>query len=72
MRAKRLPIFCQSDARRVVEDACNEHGISPNLLEELVELERDHVGMARREGITDGLDAILGEHLKEAEEQLAS
>ena len=73
MRAKGLPIFCQSDARRVVDEACREYGIQTSLLEELVELERDHIGMGRRDGITDGLDAILGERLTaEEDEQLAS
>lgn len=72
MRTKRLPIFCQSDARRIVDESCKEHGIQISLLEDLVELERENIGRARRDGINDELDAILGEHLTEAEEQLAS
>ena len=63
MRAKKLPLFNQPDARKVLTEACKRHGATLRLLEQLIDLQRDYVGSGRREGINSDLDNVLGDFL---------
>jgi hypothetical protein len=64
MKAKKLPLFQQPDARRVLNEACIRHGITLKLLQDLIDVQRDYMGSGRREGITTDLDTALGEHIE--------
>ena len=63
MKAKKLPIFLQPNARRIVEEVAKQHGPTLRLLEYLVDMQRDYPGFARK-GINSDLDGILDGHLE--------
>ena len=44
-------------------------GITLKLLQQLIDLQRDNIGSARRDGINSDLDNILGDHLAQLKEQ---
>ena len=64
MKAKKLPIFSQTNARQIVEDVAKKYGATARLLEHLVDLQRDYTGFARKDGINSDLDGILDDHLE--------
>jgi hypothetical protein len=63
MKAKKLPLFQQSEAKQVLTSACKRRGTTLKLLEQLIDLQRNYIGSGRREGITSDIDSILGDHL---------
>ena len=64
MKAKKLPIFSQPNARQIVEQVAKKHGATARLLEHLVDFQRDYTGFARKDGINGDLDGILDDHLE--------
>ncbi len=64
MRAKKLPLFSQPEARKVLTESCKRHGTSLRLLEQLIDLQREYVGSGRREGINSDVDNVLGDFLE--------
>ena len=63
MKAKKLPLFQQPDARRVLNESCVRHSVSLKLLQDLIDVQRDYMGSGRREGITTDLDTVFGEYV---------
>ena len=64
MKAKKLPLFQQPDARRVLNESCQRHSISLKLLQDLIDVQRDYMGSGRREGITTDLDTVFVEYIE--------
>lgn len=46
-------------ARNLLQEICSEQGLSADLIEDLLAVERQHSGMARRRGIYDRLNDCL-------------
>tara|TARA_R110000751_G_scaffold2018_18_gene10748 strand:+ start:520247 stop:520447 length:201 start_codon:yes stop_codon:yes gene_type:complete len=55
---------CESDerARGLLQEICADQGLSPDLVEDLLAVERQHIGMARRRGLYDRLNECLAAH----------
>lgn len=68
MKPRELPIFRNRDARKVIEEACRRQSVSPQLVRELLELQRSYAGTARQAGITAEFDARFDGALDEPEE----
>ena len=60
-----LPLLNDPKARSILEELCNEHGITVELLEKLLSLQRNHLGKARQRGIAGDFSAILQDFLEE-------
>lgn len=64
MKAKKLPLFQQPEAKQVLAAACKRRGTPLRLLEQLIDLQRNYIGSGRREGINSDIENILGDHLE--------
>lgn len=64
MKAKKLPLFQEPEAKQLLSEACKRRGTTIKLLEQLIDLQRNYIGSGRREGINSDLDNILGDHLE--------
>lgn len=67
MKAKDLPLFRNPEAKKVVQAVCTDHGITPRLLQNLIEIERDYAGSGRAEGISQDLEKCINDFLEERE-----
>jgi hypothetical protein len=56
MKPRDLPIFKQSDARKIVQEVCAAHEVTPLLLQKLAEIERNYAGFGRNDGISEDFD----------------
>lgn len=52
----------------ILDGVCEEHGLRPGLLKELVDLERDLQGLGRRTSVFERMDRILGKDWRTAQE----
>lgn len=59
MRKRGIPLLDDKDGRALVRQKFKEAGLSMDLLDQLVDVELDHMGQGRRHGITDDIAAIL-------------
>ncbi len=64
MKANKLPLFSQPEARKVLTESCKRHGTSLKLLDNLIDLQRDYVGSGWREAINRDVDNVLGNFLE--------
>ena len=70
MKAKKLPIFSQTNARQAVAEVAKRHGVTVRLIENLVDMQREYTGFARKDGINSDLDGILDGHLEYEQEAI--
>jgi hypothetical protein len=56
-----LPIFDQSDAREALKKRCRAKGVPINTLLDLVKVEIEMMGKAKKKGIYEKFDEILDE-----------
>ena len=63
MKAKKLPLFQEPAAKKVLTQACQRHGSSLKLLQELLDLQHRYIGSGRQQGITGEIDSILDEYI---------
>lgn len=62
--AKRvLPFMADDQARRIVRDLCKHHGISIELLNQMVEIQRENLGRGRQIGISQDFSAAIADFL---------
>ena len=54
--------------RRILEAACLEYGIAPELVDELIGVEIDHEGRHRRRGIFYDLQSVVKNYAQEHED----
>lgn len=64
MKAKKLPLFQQPEAKRVLSESCKRHNVSLSLLQALIDVQRDYMGSGRREGITSDLDTVFADYVE--------
>jgi DNA sulfur modification protein DndC len=64
-----IPVF-SADEQVTLSTICDKHGISPEMMAKLVELERSLQGMSRRASVQRKLTAVLEEDWRTAEELL--
>lgn len=64
MKAKELPLFRDPRAKKKLQEICAKHEITPQLLANLIEVERDHMGMGRAEGITGAIEDCVKDFIE--------
>ena len=65
MKPKDLPLFRNREAKRVLEQACDENGVNLVLLQNLLEIQRKYSGSGRAVGITADFEAAIAEFLED-------
>lgn len=66
--AKRvMPILSDPESRRILRDLCREHKLSMDLLEQMIEIQRDNLGRGRQIGISQDFSATIAEFLDSQE-----
>jgi hypothetical protein len=65
MKPKDLPVFRDVDAKKVLKAACARHGITFELLQNLLEAQRDYAGAGRAVGISEKFEGHLTDHIAE-------
>jgi len=63
MKTKDLPIFRDRAPKKVLEEACSARGLTLDLLRQLVEIQRQYLGMGSKVGITSDFDACIADFL---------
>ena len=51
--------------KRILEAACLEYDVSPELVDELLHVEIDHEGRLRRTGLPIDLRSVIGNYVQE-------
>lgn len=64
-----LPLLSDSNARKIIEELCAEHLITIDLIERLLEIQRDNLGRGRQIGISQEFSAAVSEFIEEREER---
>lgn len=54
-----LPLWADSEARKMMEEICKEFSVPIDVFEELVQLQRDFQSMDKRRGINDAIHEVL-------------
>lgn len=57
--------------KKLLVEVCEEHGLNPQMLTELFDLEQAHAGMTRRAGIYGKIGNVLGKDWRTYEEAIA-
>jgi hypothetical protein len=62
--AKRvLPVMADDQAKRIIKDLCKHHSISLELLNQMVEIQRENLGRGRQIGISQDFSAAIADFL---------
>ena len=56
---KDLPLWSEPEAQAVLTSICAKHGVDPDILRELVRIEREYQHMGRAHGIYEEFDDAL-------------
>lgn len=72
MMYQNLPLLTDLNARQILCELCREHEISVELLESLIEVQRQNLGRARQRGITQEFSAIFSAFVDEMEDSNAA
>lgn len=59
----------RKEERALLEKLCAEEGVPPELVEQLVQIEKDKSGLMRRHGLFQDIDMALKRYMKRMEEQ---
>jgi hypothetical protein len=62
-----LPLLTDHQAREILSDLCLQRGISVELVENLIEIQRDNLGKGRQRGISQEFSAAIADFLDEKE-----
>jgi hypothetical protein len=57
----------RKEERKLLEEICAEHDIPADLVEQLVQIEKDKSGLMRRHGLFQDIDMALRRYLKRTE-----
>jgi DNA sulfur modification protein DndC len=57
------------EERKLLEEVCAEYGIPADLVEQLVQIERDKSGLMRRHGLFQDIDMALKRYMRKKEEE---
>lgn len=61
MRKRGIPLLDDQEGRALVRTRLKQAGLSMEILEQLVDVELDHMGKGRRHGINEDIGDILGQ-----------
>ena len=65
MNGRELPLLHDANAKKILEQLCEEHRISLSLLRDLIDIQRDNLGKGRQMGITSDFHAVISEFLEQ-------
>ena len=54
-----LPLWSETEAQGVLANICTKHGVDPDVLRDLVRIEREYQHMGRAHGIYEDFDEAL-------------
>lgn len=57
------------DERRILQQACRDQGVPPDLVEQMILAENKVYGMGRRHGIWESLKALVDEGVARSEKE---
>ena len=60
-----LPLLTDAQARAILTDLCVQHGITVDLVEKLIEIQRDNLGKGRQRGISQEFSAAIAAFLED-------
>ncbi|MGX2032910.1 DNA modification system-associated small protein [Methylocaldum gracile] len=63
-----LPLLDDLKAKAILKQICQEHGISLDLLRNLIEVQRDNLGRGRQFGISQEFSAVISDFIEQQEE----
>ena len=69
MNPRRLPLMKDRKARVIFDELCCDHEITMELVEELIEVQRENLGRERQMGITQDFHATIGEFIDRRKEE---
>lgn len=64
MARRALPIISDPQSKAILKALCREHGLTLDLLTQLVEIQRENLGRGRQIGISQDFSAALAEFLE--------
>ncbi|WFS63396.1 hypothetical protein LF599_04325 [Pseudodesulfovibrio thermohalotolerans] len=62
---RELPLLKDKKAKRIFEELCQQHGVTVELIEGLIDIQRDNLGRGRQIGITQEFSALFSEFIDE-------
>ena len=68
MARRVLPLLADPKAKEILKRLATEHGVSMNLLSQLIEIQRENLGRARQFGITADFSAAIADFLESTAE----
>lgn len=63
MSRRTLPILSDARSRQILKTLCRDHGLTLDLLAQLIEIQRENLGRGRQIGITQDFSATIAEFL---------
>lgn len=63
MPKQTLPILSDPQAKTIMRQLCKEHGLSFDLLTQMIEIQRENLGKGRQIGITQEFSAAIADFL---------
>lgn len=60
-----LPLLTDKQARDIITAICKEKGITIDLIEQLVAIQRDNLGKGKQRGISQEFSAVVSAFLEE-------
>jgi hypothetical protein len=67
---RKLPAFSDKEAIKILGDLCDQRTIAPSLVLQLTEKWVNFSGAGRAHGISEEIELVLAEYLREQEEEL--
>lgn len=64
MTRRALPIISDPQSKAILKGLCREHGLTLDLLSQLIEIQRDNLGRGKQIGITQDFSAALADFLE--------
>jgi hypothetical protein len=61
MAKRTLPILADPQAKKILRNLCAQHGVTLELLSQMIEIQREHMGRGRQIGITQDFSAAIAE-----------
>jgi hypothetical protein len=65
MKPRDLPVFRNEAALKLLKQTASKHGVTVQLLRDLLEIQRNYTGSGRQLGITSEFSSCLAEFLEE-------
>lgn len=59
-----LPILADPEAKKILKDLCKMHGVSMDLLVQMIDIQRDNLGRGRQIGISQDFSAAIADFLE--------